>query len=121
MIASLKYIYQISKTSKNPNIVLVLGDMLELGEKAKKFHLQLIPEIKKLRPRCIMTVGNLSMEISRSLSNTFVCKAFLCISELRESFFSVIKPKDIVLIKGSNGVGLFDFCKHLNKNIEKKR
>ena len=115
MLAALKNVYEISKNNKKQNIVLLLGDMLELGKSSDKFHLSLIPEIKKINPRHLITVGRASKIIFNKLKIKINCTAFDNIKELKIHFFDIIKPKDLVLVKGSNSTGLFDFCKQLNK------
>jgi hypothetical protein len=39
------------------------------------------------------------------------------VDELNTNFFSIIKDKDTVLIKGSNGTGLFKFTNYLYENF----
>ena len=115
MLAALKNVYEISKNEEKHNIVLLIGDMLELGQNSRKLHLSLIPEIKKINPRHLITVGKASKEIFNKLKNKNQCTAFANVKELKVHFFDIIKPKDLILVKGSNSVGLFNFCKQLNK------
>ena len=117
MIAALKNIYETSLNNRDKNIVLIIGDMLELGKNSRKFHLSLVPKIIKINPRLLITVGKDTKTIFNKLKNKINCTAFQTVKDLKIHFFDLIKPKDIVLIKGSNGVGLFDFCSQIEKPI----
>ena len=117
MIAALKNIYETSLNNRDKNIVLIIGDMLELGKNSRKFHMSLVPKIIKINPRLLITVGKDTKTIFNKLKNKINCTAFQTVKDLKIHFFDLIKPKDIVLIKGSNGVGLFDFCSQIEKPI----
>ncbi len=117
MIASLKNIIKLKDKEKNKKFVLVIGDMLELGKYAESSHRTLIPIIKTIKPRCLITVGNLSKIIYESLKKTIYCHSFENVKELKKNFFSLIKNDDIILIKGSNGTGLFKFTNYLHEEF----
>ena len=113
MTSSLENIQALKKNQPKKSFVLIIGDMLELGNHSKLSHKKLIPIVQKINPRCLITVGNFSKIISESLKKTICCYSFKNVDELIVKFFSIIKHKDTVLIKGSNGTGLFKFSNHL--------
>ena len=62
-------------------------------------------------------VGEYSKIISQDIKNFFPCRSFGNVDELKKSFFSIIVPNDLILIKASNGIGLFKFTKYLQNNF----
>ena len=86
--------------------ILVMGDMLELGENKESYHSQAGAKAAGICD-CLIAVGELSqfaakaaLEAGFDLSNLFTCKSS---QEAREILFKIIFPKDddIVLVKGS--------------------
>ena len=113
MTSSLENIKILQKNQPKKKFVLIIGDMLELGKHSKNSHKKLIPIIQEINPRCLLTVGNFSKIISESLKTKVCCYSFNNVEELNNSFFSIIKNQDTILIKGSNGTGLFNFTNYL--------
>ena len=117
MIAALNNVIEIKKSNEIINIVLIIGDMLELGQNTKILHEKLIPLIKLIKPRYLITVGRFSKVISTKLKDFFPCQSFANTDDLKEKFFSIIKHQDLILIKGSNGTGLFKFTNYLHNTF----
>ena len=65
------------KSVKNKKIILVLGDMYELGSKSIFYHRKLIPIIKKTNPKTLITVGNFSKVLTDYFKDQFTCKNYL--------------------------------------------
>ena len=112
MTSSLENIKNIKKNQPEKKFVLIIGDMLEL-QVLKNSHKKLIPIIQEINPRCLLTVGNFS-KLFQSLKTKVCCYSFNNVEELNNSF-SIIKNQDTILIKGSNGTGLFNFTNYLLK------
>lgn len=94
--------------------VLVLGDMLELGEFSKELHqrIGMIEEIKQFD--YIFTFGNMSQYIASSLVNYFNKKNIIItfqMEELKSKLFSIIEIGDLIYLKASKGM-------ELNKIVE---
>ncbi len=87
--------------------VVIIGDMLELGKSSTKMHLDLVPILRDINPDLILTVGKYTKEINDKLRLTINCHSYLEISELIKDIRQLIKPNQIVLLKGSNGTGLW--------------
>jgi len=90
--------------TKNRKIV-VLGDMLELGEKSEKFHYQAGMRVLKLCD-IIIGVGAFFGRLDEIAKRHYLKKkVFTCTTseEARDLLFKKIKPKkgDLVLVKGS--------------------
>jgi UDP-N-acetylmuramoyl-tripeptide--D-alanyl-D-alanine ligase len=78
--------------------VAVLGDMAELGEDAPRYHGEVAELLRELRVDDVLAVG----EQARAYGGTWVATA----AEAAERVGSVVRPGDVVLVKGSRSVGL---------------
>ena len=54
----------------------------------------------------------------QNLKNNFVCRHFKNIKLLEVNFDKLVHNNDTVFVKGSNGTGLYKFCKNLKKKYE---
>ena len=98
--------------------ILIIGDMLELGPNSYTYHKKIVPFLKKLSPKTLFTIGNVSKILSDNLKNNFVCRHFKNIKLLEVNFDKLVHNNDTVFVKGSNGTGLYKFCKNLEKKYE---
>ncbi len=87
--------------------VVIIGDMLELGKSSTKIHLDLVPILKNIKPTLLLTVGKYTKKINDRLNLTIRCHSYYEISELVKDIKQFIKPNQIILLKGSNGTGLW--------------
>lgn len=89
------------------NKLLILGDMLELGDNSQQYHLDLAQDIKDIDFREIVLVGELVSELEEELKRLGkVVHHFKDTGSLTEQLSNIINDDDSVLIKASNGVGL---------------
>jgi UDP-N-acetylmuramoyl-tripeptide--D-alanyl-D-alanine ligase len=91
--------------------VAVLGDMLELGPGGRDYHLELAEEVERAGVELLVTVGPLAAAIAERFDGEVhtvedAPAAAKLIGEL-------IRPGDLVLVKGSLGVGLARVCRAL--------
>ena len=98
--------------------VLIIGDMLELGPNSYSYHKKIVPFIKKLNPKFLFTIGDLSKVLSDNLKNNFFCKHFKNVKLLETKFDKLVHNNDTVFVKGSNSTGLYKFCKNLEKKYQ---
>ncbi|MFL2830912.1 MAG: UDP-N-acetylmuramoyl-tripeptide--D-alanyl-D-alanine ligase [Candidatus Puniceispirillales bacterium] len=118
MRAALSNFYKTKSKFDTYKTVLIIGDMLELGQNAKEMHLELIPMIKKINPNLLITMGAYSKKISDKLDIQINCTSFLTMPPLLKKVTEFIKPNQLILIKGSNGTGLWKLIpifKNLNQ------
>ena len=87
--------------------VVIIGDMLELGNSSKKIHLELVPILKNINPSLLLTVGKYTKKINEKLNLTIDCHSYLDINQLIKDIKLYIRPNQIILVKGSNGTGLW--------------
>jgi UDP-N-acetylmuramoyl-tripeptide--D-alanyl-D-alanine ligase len=88
--------------------IFVMGDMLELGKDAQRFHYQAVRSAARVCD-VFIAVGGLSKLATQSAKKYFRSKdIFICASmaRAREVLFNDISPKknDIVLVKGSRAM-----------------
>tara|TARA_X000000950_G_scaffold191792_1_gene231483 strand:+ start:376 stop:1791 length:1416 start_codon:yes stop_codon:yes gene_type:complete len=87
--------------------VLIIGDMLELGKSSTKIHLELIPILKIINPSLLITVGKYTKKLNDKLNLKVDCYSYFEINQLIKEIKKHIRPNQIVLLKGSNGTGLW--------------
>ena len=87
--------------------VVIIGDMLELGKSSTKIHLDLVPIIKSINPNLLLTVGKYTNKINDKLNLSINCRSYFEIDQLITDIRQFIKPNQIILLKGSNGTGLW--------------
>lgn len=78
--------------------VAVLGEMAELGEEAPRYHAEVAQLLRELGVEHVIAVG----ELARTYGGDWVPSAADAVDALRE----VLRPGDVVLVKGSRSVGL---------------
>jgi UDP-N-acetylmuramoyl-tripeptide--D-alanyl-D-alanine ligase len=87
--------------------VAVLGDMLELGPEAPRFHAE-IGTYASERADVLVTVGSLAGEMGRAFHGTHHhAQDALQAAKLVPG---LLEPGDVVLVKGSRGVALEQVC-----------
>jgi UDP-N-acetylmuramoyl-tripeptide--D-alanyl-D-alanine ligase len=98
MVLALKSFFELKTTRR----VLILGDMLELGDKSEEEHLKLIEVIQSLKPEKVLLVGSAFQKISAQSGY----KSFKDTGSLREYLKAEPIKGSLILIKGSRGMTL---------------
>ncbi|MDD7987539.1 UDP-N-acetylmuramoyl-tripeptide--D-alanyl-D-alanine ligase [Lentisphaera marina] len=80
--------------------ILVLGDMLELGTMAKKYHQEVLEQAKAMQGFDLLTVGECFQEVHQGE------KAFLNSTEAGEYLKQSINTNETLFFKGSRGIQL---------------
>ncbi|MBQ9608580.1 MAG: UDP-N-acetylmuramoyl-tripeptide--D-alanyl-D-alanine ligase [Lachnospiraceae bacterium] len=94
----------------------VLGDMFELGENSEKYHYETGEYLAKKKIDDLIVVGELSQHIADAVEANnpdIKCYRFKDNGEVALYLLSVMRPQDIVLIKGSNGMHLNEIVSNL--------
>ena len=91
--------------------VLVLGDMLELGEEAQFYHEELLPVVLGARPDRILLCGPLMQSLWRKLRPGFSGRDsrgvwFGGVDDLAAELGAWLRQGDIVFVKGSHSTRL---------------
>jgi UDP-N-acetylmuramoyl-tripeptide--D-alanyl-D-alanine ligase len=98
MLAALKSFFELKTTKK----VIILGDMLELGDKSEEEHLKLLKELQSLNPEKVLLVGSTFQKVSAG----YGFRSFQDVGELREYLKAEPVKGCFILIKGSRGMTL---------------
>jgi UDP-N-acetylmuramoyl-tripeptide--D-alanyl-D-alanine ligase len=86
--------------------VLILGDMLELGEQSRAFHAGLAPAVASSGADQVYLVGPAMTALADALGPGRVAAHTQTSKEMGEIVLNALAYGDGVMIKGSNGVGL---------------
>jgi len=98
MMLALKSFFELKTTRR----VLILGDMLELGDKSEEEHLKLLEALQSLKPEKVLLAGSTFQKISQQ----YGYKSFQDVASLREYLKAEPIKGSFVLIKGSRGMTL---------------
>lgn len=101
-VAGINYLKNI-----NCNKIIIIGDILELGEYSRKIHRKLDKKLKKIKNKQILTVGKYSKLIKG--------KSFVSNNELIEYIKKLNITNTYIYIKGSRKTNLDEIVKFLTK------
>ncbi len=91
--------------------VAVLGDMLELGPTENELHAEVGAQAGRSGVDLLVTVGPRAQAISTSFDGEV--RSVADASQAAELVPTLLRPGDLVLVKGSRGVGLEIVCRAL--------
>ncbi|MFO7806898.1 MAG: UDP-N-acetylmuramoyl-tripeptide--D-alanyl-D-alanine ligase [Candidatus Moraniibacteriota bacterium] len=103
--------------------ILVLGDMLELGEEEEEAHKQALSEVFDSKPDAVLLVGERFQEATESLSASKKEKVIVFENAKKAGRFlqDYIKVGDLILIKGSRGISLEKAVKEIMRHPEEAK
>ena len=96
---------------------LILGDMLELGSKSKKYHQDLSKVINKSDIDKVFIKGKKTIFTYKQLNKDKRGNILQSNEDIDLSLSEIISNNDYLMIKGSNATGLHDFSKKMIKGI----
>jgi UDP-N-acetylmuramoyl-tripeptide--D-alanyl-D-alanine ligase len=96
---------------------LILGDMLELGSKSKKFHEELSKVINNSDIDKLFIKGKKTLFTYKHINKDKRGNIFQNIEDIDLSLSKIISNNDYLMIKGSNNTGLNNFSKKMIKGI----
>ena len=96
---------------------LILGDMLELGSKSKKFHEELSRFINKSDIDKVFIKGKKTLFTYKHINKEKRGNIFQNNEDIDFSLNKMISNNDYLMIKGSNATGLNEFSQKLIKGI----
>jgi UDP-N-acetylmuramoyl-tripeptide--D-alanyl-D-alanine ligase len=91
--------------------VAVLGDMLELGPTARAYHVNLGEDLARAGVELLVTVGPLAEAIAEPFAGEV--RSLPDAAAAAELVPELLRPGDVVLVKGSLAVGLAAVCRAL--------
>lgn len=103
---SVKSALEVVKNYKTNRRIAVLGDMLELGDFAKKLHEEVGNEVFKNNIDILITVGKLSKNIAKTAKEKGLKEVYECDNnkEAAQILNAKIQKDDLILLKASNGM-----------------
>ena len=101
--------FSLRKKKNNQRKVLVMGDMLELGIKSKYYHDQAAKILNKTNIDKVHCVGSMMRYAHQRLNLMKRGLLFRNIRSFKENIFNLLENNDILLVKSSNRIGLFNF------------
>ncbi|WP_458734632.1 UDP-N-acetylmuramoyl-tripeptide--D-alanyl-D-alanine ligase [Zobellella taiwanensis] len=116
MVAAINLIKDVDCFDNPRRRILVLGDMLELGENSEHYHRELIPHILNSNAHHLFFVGEQMEKVSALIGDAGIsCFYFKSEVDMRQVLFSFLEKNDLVLFKASHGVGLHKIVNELKK------
>ena len=82
--------------------VIILGDMLELGEKAESEHIKILQELKSIKPELVYLVG----PVFKMISDKYGYQSFADTGKLIDYLKKKALKGFTIFIKGSRGIAL---------------
>jgi len=95
--------------------LIFLGDMLELGKKSKKLHIELSKIINKSDVDKVFVYGKYIKITFNYLHTNKKGKIFNNLKEAYDHFSKILHNNDLLMVKGSNATGLNQFSKNIKK------
>jgi UDP-N-acetylmuramoyl-tripeptide--D-alanyl-D-alanine ligase len=93
---------------------IVLGDMLELGNRSIKEHGLIGKKLKKLKLNYLYTFGPFSKETTKIAGKLPHNKHYINKAELIKDLKINLKENDVIYIKGSRGMKMEEIVNSLN-------
>lgn len=101
----------------------VLGDMLEIGSYSKEGHCRVGKKVVEVGANCLVTVGERALDISLSAKESGLDESmiFSFKNSLEAAIFikNRIKPGDLILVKGSQGMRMEKVVKEIMAEQER--
>jgi len=114
MISAINNMNHYNRNKKYQKLAL-LGDMLELGRKSKKFHKELSIALNKSDIDKIFVYGKHIKGTFDNLSVNKKGKVFKNLNEAHNHFGKILRNNDLLMVKGSNATGLNQFSKNIKR------
>ncbi len=109
MRAGLEHLTTVARSGASVRrMVAVLGDMLELGPDERRYHLEIGEFARDVGVDLLITVGPLAREMALSFGENV--RHYADSAQAATSLPHLLRPGDVVLVKGSRGVALELVC-----------
>lgn len=118
MVAAIRAANNVFAAGHYDRYVLVLGDMLELGEEEVRYHVELVDHIKESNPHLLVLCGPLMKNLVNKLEtekSAIMVEYFDNVDMLISWLSEQIHDNDLLLIKSSNGTGLHKLVEFIKK------
>lgn len=116
---SMKAGLSVLKTVKGKRKIAILGDMFEMGDYAGKYHEEVGMFAASQGIDMIMTIGKDAVLICKGAEGKLPPESCMHFEEkeaLLKKLDEILKPEDVLLVKGSRGMHMEDVVEFLQKN-----
>ncbi|MFT9099024.1 MAG: UDP-N-acetylmuramoyl-tripeptide--D-alanyl-D-alanine ligase [Zymomonas mobilis subsp. pomaceae] len=100
---------------KSGQRIALLGDMRELGENSPQYHTALADPLSRANVSHAILVGEEMKALAKALTGKIACDWVPDANEAEAKILNLLKADDVVLIKGSNSLGLSNVVSSLAK------
>jgi UDP-N-acetylmuramyl pentapeptide synthase len=108
---------EMKAASREPaRTVIVLGDMLELGESSQELHVGLMPSIVNNQIDLVFAAGSFMQHLYDALPVAMKGDYAPTASALAPKVVKALKARDIVLVKGSHGSRMSEVVHAIEEN-----
>jgi UDP-N-acetylmuramyl pentapeptide synthase len=114
--AALEDLAETVSRASGTRAVAVLGDMLELGPSARDYHLALGEQASRSGVELLVTVGPLAAAMAERFDGEV--HSVPDAAAAAELVPGLLRPGDVVLVKGSLAVGLERVCRALSARFQ---
>jgi len=103
--------FDLRKVNAKERKIILIGDMLELGKKTKFYHEKIAFLVNKTNIDKVCCVGPNMLDAYNKLIEAKRGFFIKNVKYLEEELSKILKNNDILLVKSSNKIGLFNFFK----------
>lgn len=122
MQGAIEKVADVRKASQEPaRTVIVLGDMLELGEDSRDLHVGLVPSIVNNQIDLVFAAGSFMHHLYDALPDAMKGAYEPTAAKLAPKVVKALKPRDIVLVKGSHGSRMGEVVTAIEENALRSR
>lgn len=122
MKGAIEKVADVRKATQEPvRTVIVLGDMLELGEDSNDLHVGLVPSIVNNQIDLVFAAGSFMHHLYDALPEAMKGAYEPTAAKLAPKVVSALKPRDIVLVKGSHGSRMDQVVTAIEENAQRLR
>ncbi|AHB09797.1 UDP-N-acetylmuramoyl-tripeptide--D-alanyl-D-alanine ligase [Zymomonas mobilis] len=100
---------------KDKRRIVLLGDMLELGQNSAAYHRALADPLSHAKVDHVLLVGQEMAALEESLAGKIACDRIEKADQAEALLDEILKADDILLVKGSNSLGLSAVVSSLSK------
>jgi len=104
----------------NGKKILVLGDMLELGEKSEILHKQLKNDVRAVGADKVFFIGRFMSSLSDEFEGFGVSAKADNLKDIQKTIINSLDFGDVIMVKGSKGTGLAGLVKEISQKFTVK-
>ena len=119
MKGAIEKIWDIRAASTQPTrTIVVLGDMLELGDHAEEMHVGLVPTLVNNQMDLVFAAGTFMEKLYHALPEQMRGAYRPTSRELAPVVVDALRPNDLVLVKGSRGSRMDLVARAMEENAD---